>query len=311
MRSITGAANRYLRWSRSLARMRCRDYAAGVLSVDQWPELSEPLMVIALTGWVDAGGAGAGAMTALAEQLDDARTSSARSTSPHARGPAADPPDARDGRRRASSTGRASLRVRRARGGREGAGRDIVLVRGPEPSLRWPTLASSDRRCRPPSRRAPSGDARGNSPRSSRTARPRSSRVGDPAITRAGVGPAAPDYAGPTGLQTVMLRALGDAGIPGAGLWAQVPQYVAGSPSPPASARCSPAWSRSTTSISTCARSTSAARPTCDGSRPGSTARPDVKAVVDQIDERQEGDTGDLVAEIEQFLRSQPGTDGA
>jgi len=36
-----------------------------VLSVEHWPELSEPLMVVALTGWVDAGGAGNGAIAAL------------------------------------------------------------------------------------------------------------------------------------------------------------------------------------------------------------------------------------------------------
>ena len=34
-----------------------------------------------------------------------------------------------------------------------------------------------------------------------------------------------------------------------------------------------------------------------------------MKAVVDRIDEQQEGTTGDLVAEIEQFLRSQSDDD--
>src|SRR6185436_7030936 len=37
-----------------------RGYAAEMLSVDRWPELNEPLLVAALSGWVDAGGAGAG-----------------------------------------------------------------------------------------------------------------------------------------------------------------------------------------------------------------------------------------------------------
>ena len=41
----------------------------------------------------------------------------------------------------------------------------------------------------------------------------------------------------------------------------------------------------------------------------GLAARPDVKEVVDQIDERQETPTGDLVSEIEDFLRSQSGDD--
>ena len=45
-----------------------------MLSVERWPELSEPLLVIALSGWVDAGGSGAGAIAALAEQLEVAET---------------------------------------------------------------------------------------------------------------------------------------------------------------------------------------------------------------------------------------------
>ena len=39
---------------------------------------------------------------------------------------------------------------------------------------------------------------------------------------------------GPTGAQTALQVALGDAGIPGLGLWAQVPHYVSATPSPPA-----------------------------------------------------------------------------
>ena len=49
----------------------CADYAAQVLSVERWPELNEPLMIVALAGWVDAGGAGAGSMSVLSEQLVD------------------------------------------------------------------------------------------------------------------------------------------------------------------------------------------------------------------------------------------------
>src|SRR4051794_13507073 len=41
----------------------------GVLTVDHWPELTNPLLVVALTGWVDAGLAGAGTLSALEEQL--------------------------------------------------------------------------------------------------------------------------------------------------------------------------------------------------------------------------------------------------
>src|SRR5262249_57295245 len=42
------------------------------------------------------------------------------------------------------------------------------------------------------------------------------------------------DYTGPTGAQTVLQAAMGQAGIPGVGLWAQVPHYVGATTSPPA-----------------------------------------------------------------------------
>jgi proteasome assembly chaperone (PAC2) family protein len=42
------------------------------------------------------------------------------------------------------------------------------------------------------------------------------------------------DYSGITGLQTALLVALGESGIPSIGLWGQVPHYLAGSASPPA-----------------------------------------------------------------------------
>jgi len=119
--------------------------------------------------------------------------------------------------------------------------------------------------------------------------------------------PLRPDYAGPTGLQTVVLRALGDVGIPGSGLWVHVPQYVSGSPSPPAIrallARLVEVYHLDLDLRALDERSEAYLRRV----EAGLEARPDVKAVVDQIDERQEGTTGDLVAEIEQFLRSQSG----
>ena len=57
---------------------------AGVLNVDHWPELRDPMLVVALSGWVDAGLAGSGALTALSEQLDDAdEFDIARKPNPH------------------------------------------------------------------------------------------------------------------------------------------------------------------------------------------------------------------------------------
>ena len=48
-------------------------YSGRVLDVDAWPELRAPVLVLVLTGWVDAGGAGASAAQALADQLGSGR----------------------------------------------------------------------------------------------------------------------------------------------------------------------------------------------------------------------------------------------
>ena len=122
--------------------------------------------------------------------------------------------------------------------------------------------------------------------------------------------PLRPDYAGPTGLQTVILRALGDVGHPrraAVGPGSAVRRRARRRR--PRSARC---WRRLVELYhldldlrALDERSQAYLRRV----EAGLAARPDVKEVVDQIDQRQEGTTGDLVAEIEQFLRSQSDDD--
>ena len=46
---------------------------APLLDVDTWPGLRDPVLVVTLSGWVDAGMAGAGAVAVLTEQLDAKR----------------------------------------------------------------------------------------------------------------------------------------------------------------------------------------------------------------------------------------------
>jgi len=280
-----------------------------VLNVEHWPEPSEPLLVIALTGWVDAGGAGNGAMAALVDQLADrvefgsidvAMLADLQQTRPIARWEESG---------RVIEWPRIVFEWERVGGGREGAGRDVVVVRGPEPSLRWPTVASTvvDAARRLGVRQAAT---LGGIPAlvSHRKAAVVTASATQRSLAQESV-PLRPDYAGPTGLQTVILRALGDSGIPGCGLWAQVPQYVAGSPSPPAVrallARLVELYHLDLDLRALDERSQAYLRRV----EAGLAARPDVKEVVDQIDQRQEGTTGDLVAEIEQFLRSQSDDD--
>jgi hypothetical protein len=110
------------------------------------------------------------------------------------------------------------------------------------------------------------------------------------------------DYVGPTGLQTTLLVALGQRGIPGTGLWAQVPHYVAGSPSPPAALalleHLAATAGLDLTAIDELRRETEVyARRVEDGL----VDRPDVAELVAAIEAEHPGD--DLAAEVEQFLR--------
>ncbi len=283
-------------------------YAPLVLSVDHWPDITEPLMILALTGWVDGGGAGAGAITALGEQLERRSTFATIDVTPLADLQQTRPVAHFVDGSRVIDWPQIVLECGHIGGGRSGAGRDLVLVHGPEPSLRWPSVSQTlvDAARHVGVRQAAT---LGGIP--ALVSHRRQAVVTASATQRSLAQELAPlraDYAGPTGLQTVVLRALGDAGIAGAGLWVQVPQYVAGSPSPPAVR----ALLRRVAELYNLAIDL---RPLDERSRAylrrveaGLDARPDVKEVVEQIDEHQAPPTGDdLVAEIEQYLRSPPG----
>jgi hypothetical protein len=199
-----------------------------MLQVERWPRLREPLLVVALSGWVDAGYAGAGAVEALGSQLDP--------TEEFATLDLTDVLDLQQTRPTARFTD-GGLRVidwPRVVFVAGHAGRDVVLVHGPEPSIRWPTVAAeivdvADRLG------VREGVTVAGMPalRSHRRAVPVLATATSRALAQE-IGLLRPDYAGPTGMQTVVQHALGVAGIPCVGLWAQVPQYVSGSPSPPA-----------------------------------------------------------------------------
>src|SRR5215475_292018 len=107
-----------------------------MLRVDQWPELRKPVMVFAFTGWVDAGFAGSGAIAALGEALASARRFGTvdlselldlQQTRPTVR--------IAEGGVRAIEWPHVELWA-------GSAGRDVVLVHGPEPSLRWASFAA-------------------------------------------------------------------------------------------------------------------------------------------------------------------------
>jgi predicted ATP-grasp superfamily ATP-dependent carboligase len=276
-----------------------------VLRVDQWPDLRKPVMVFAFTGWVDAGFAGSGTIAALGEALGTARKFASidlselldlQQTRPTVR--------IAEGGVRAIDWPTVELWA-------GSAGRDIVLVHGPEPSLRWASFAAeiADAAQR---LGVTLGISVGGMPVLASHRHPVS--VFATATSRSfaqELGALRPDYTGPTGLNTVLQYKLGQLGIPAFGLWAQVPQYVAGSPSPPAVR----ALMGRITDIAQLTVDLEPLDARCEEytSRveEGLSQRQDVAEFVDRLDAA----TGDLpsgdelVSEIERFLRSQPDQD--
>lgn len=278
-----------------------RAYAAGVLTIDHWPAVDRPVLVVALTGWVDAGVAGEGAVTALRElaagddtfgTLDLTDVLDLQQTRPTARFV--------EGGLRVIEWPRIEFVHGRA-------GRDVIVVHGPEPSLRWPAVASEIVEV---ARRLGVVDAVTLGGMPALVSHRRPLPVLATATTRSlaqEAGVLRPDYFGPTGMQTILQHALGAGGIPCVGLWVQVPQYVSGSPSPPAVHALLARAAEHLRLDLDLTRLETRARKYCDRVEEGLASRPDVKDIVDRLD-RDSGPvpSGDeLVNEIEQFLRSQ------
>jgi|RhiMethySRZTD1v2_1073278.scaffolds.fasta_scaffold376174_2 proteasome assembly chaperone (PAC2) family protein len=276
-----------------------------MLEVAAWPELRDPVLVLALSGWVDAGMAGAHASALLREQLGAARV--------FARLDLSDLVDLQQTRPMVEIVEGASRRITwpvlECVAGR--AGRDVVLLTGPEPSLRWPSLVAE---IVVMARRLGIVGAYGLGalPAVTTHRRPVSvlATVTEPDKVDE-YGAMRTDYQGATGLQTALLVALGDAGIPGVGLWAQVPHYVAGNPSPPATRAVLVRLAELTGIECDLSELEEEVDGYVDKVEAGLADRPDVAELVRAIEaEHPEIPSGDdLVSEIEKFLRSRPDTD--
>src|SRR5437763_8351009 len=116
----------------------------------------------------------------------------------------------------------------------EGVDRDIVLVHGIEPNMRW--RAFSDELVTSFSELKVElvvllGALLADAPHTRPV--PVSAAASDPALA-AQISASPVDYRGPTGIVGVLAHACGDAGIHAISLWASVPHYVAQPPSPKA-----------------------------------------------------------------------------
>lgn len=114
------------------------------------------------------------------------------------------------------------------------ADRDLVLVQGPEPNMRWRAFTAalvSAMRSVGPSMVVVLGSMLTDSPHTRPL--PVTGTCNDVELaTRLGLEPS--NYEGPTGITGVLADAVRRAGMPVVSLWAQVPHYVADPPNPKA-----------------------------------------------------------------------------
>jgi predicted ATP-grasp superfamily ATP-dependent carboligase len=192
--------------------------------------LRAPALVCAFTGWNDAGDAASAAVQFMGSSLGATRFARI------------DPEEFFDFQatrpRVAFAEGRTrevewpSVDVFAARVPR--APRDLVLLQGPEPSMRWRTftglvieLAEALGTQMVVSLGALLADVPHSRPVHV------TGLASDEALVDR-VGMAGSDYEGPTGIVGVLQAACQEAGIPAASLWASVPHYVAAAPNPKA-----------------------------------------------------------------------------
>jgi proteasome assembly chaperone (PAC2) family protein len=276
---------------------------ASLLDVETWPELREPVMVVNLSGWVDAGIAGAGAVAVLSEQLEAKRV--------FGRIDLADLMDLQQTRPTVHLVGGVSRQItwpaiELVAGN---CGRDVVLCVGPEPSLRWRAVLGElvDAAQRLGVQRA---FTLGGIPSVASHRRPieiLATGTSEELVSEAGAW--RNDYTGPTGAQSALQVLLGDVGVPTLALWAQVPHYVAAGPSPPA-IRALLARLRDLGALRVdLSTLDDQAHAYVQRVEEGIAERPDVVEAIRQIESGTEQPLPsgeELASEIERFLRGQP-----
>jgi predicted ATP-grasp superfamily ATP-dependent carboligase len=189
-----------------------------------------PVLIVALEGWVDAGLAGATAMATLLDELDT--TLYARFDSEVLLDQRARRPKLRivDGINEELDWPEVTLRV-----GTDVAGAGIALLTGPEPDMRWRRFSEDIAQL------ALALDVRlmvglGGFPAGAPHTRPvkLAATASDSQLAKqVGFIPGAIEV--PAGIQAAIERACSVHGIPSVGLWARVPHYVAAMPFPAAS----------------------------------------------------------------------------
>jgi predicted ATP-grasp superfamily ATP-dependent carboligase len=192
--------------------------------------LRAPALVCAFSGWNDAGDAASAALTFIGESLGAERFARIdpeefydfQSTRPHIR-------FTEDRRREITWPGIEIFAARVPR-----APRDLILVQGPEPSMRWRTFCQHivDLAEALGTQLAVTiGALLADVPHTQPVA---ISGLSSDETLVAKLGIQETTYEGPTGIVGVLHTAFAEAGLPSASLWASVPHYVAAAPNPKA-----------------------------------------------------------------------------
>lgn len=195
------------------------------------PAVSAPALLVSLDGWIDAGFAAAGAMNHLKASLDStlvATFDTEQLVDHRSRRPVMHLVDG-------VNTG-LTWPVIEVRHGRDLDGRDVLLLVGAEPDMRWRAFTAdvialaSELGVRIV---VPMGAYPAPVPHT-RSGRIATSATSPELARRAGSVAGTLDV--PAGVQGALERAASDAGIPAVGVWAQVPHYVSAMAYPSASA---------------------------------------------------------------------------
>ena len=198
---------------------------------DRRPDgLRAPAMVCAFQGWNDAGDAASSAVSFLASALDARRF--ARIDSEEFYDFQANRPCIRFDENEAREIAWPTVEIFEASAPR--APRDLVLVQGVEPSLRWRAFSSHIvdlAEALGVQVVVSLGSLLGDVPHTRPVAM--SGHASDATLLDR-VGIQASSYEGPTGIVGVLHTACAQAGLPSASLWASVPHYVAAASNPKA-----------------------------------------------------------------------------
>lgn len=199
--------------------------------ITAWPEVSDPALVVALEGWIDAGYAAAGAMAHLKASLDSTLVATF------------DGEELLDHRSRRPvmhlvegvNTGLTWPTIE-LRHGRDLDGRDVLLLTGAEPDVRWRAFVADVLELAGRLRTrivVPMGAYPAPVPHT------RAGRVATTATSKElalRVGTVHGNLDVPAGVHGALEEACGASGLPAVGVWAQVPHYVAAMQYPAASA---------------------------------------------------------------------------